>query len=230
MRMLNLFSLAAALLLCSIGTAGAQDCGCANGEVGSGTVGGHRHFWPGPYGGPNCGRAYTQAQAESLWSGYCSEDCSLCGHGCGKGLGFLGHSTSAGNGCGAARGGCGPFASPAGVHAGRLFGAGHADSCGAAPGPMGGKAFGRSIFGCQQLGSGNCSAGCGCGGSDSGSGGLCGHFREIGCSGRLFRSSECDSGCDNAGCDSGSAGTAAAPSPPHQSATPVRFHRYHSGK
>lgn len=234
------------------GSVNAQDCGCSGAAVG-----GHRHFWPGPYGGPNCGRGYNQAQAESLWAGYCTEDCSLCGGGLGAGCGS-GHL----GGCGGAACGqsAGPFArlphlhqhQPAiGGHRGSHFGSGAfagghfaklglhqnggASNC--APCNMGGKAFGHSIFNCQQWGWGSCGSSCGCGTCDSGNGGLLGQLHEVGKCGRLFKSTGCDSQCDS-GCDSGcdspsspvSYSNSGSVTQPNQAATPTSFHRYHSGK
>lgn len=71
------------LTLIAAGVVCGQDCNC-----GSSTEGGHRCFWPGFYGGANCARDYSQAQAEALWDGYCTENCSLCSPGCGCGTGY----------------------------------------------------------------------------------------------------------------------------------------------
>jgi hypothetical protein len=237
------------------GLVSGQDCGCSGAAVG-----GHRHFWPGPCGGPNCGRGFNQAQAESLWAGYCTEDCSLCGGGLGAGCG-----TGLQGGCGGSRG---PVASPftglAHVHqakhaaaagpggqrgshfAGGPFAGGHFARLGLhqqdavgnpAPCSLGGKSFGRSISCCQQWGWGNCGSGCGCGGCDSGNGGIFGQLHEVGKCGRLFQSTGCDSnssaGCD-AGCDSPASPVSYSNSnqatQPNQAATPTSFQRYHSGK
>ncbi|MFM7563152.1 MAG: hypothetical protein ACKO81_08985 [Planctomycetota bacterium] len=254
MSRLHVCGLLIGFVVFSGGLVSGQDCGCSGAAVG-----GHRHFWPGPCGGPNCGRGFNQAQAESLWAGYCTEDCSLCGGGLGAGCGtgFLG-------GCG---GNCGPVAGPfaglAQVHqahhgaagpggqrgnhfTGGPFAGGHFSKLGlhqhgsagsTAPCSMGGKAFGRSISCCQQWGWGNCGSGCGCGGCDSGNGGIFGQLHEVGKCGRLFQSTGCDSSgkarCD-AGCDSPASPVSYSNSnqatQPNQAATPTSFHRYHSGK
>lgn len=229
------------------GIVNGQDCGCSEAAVG-----GHRHFWPGPCGGANCGRGFNQAQAESLWAGYCTENCSLCPGGLGA---------SCGGACGPV---AGPFAGLAHVHqpnhgtaggfgghrgshlAAGPFAGGHFSKLGlhrhgavgnTAPCSMGGKAFGRSISCCQQWGWGNCGSGCGCGSCDSGNGGIFGQLHEVGKCGRLFHSTGCDAngnaGCD-AGCDSPASpvtySNSTQEAQPNQAATPTSFHRYHSGK
>lgn len=237
------------------GMVSGQDCGCSGPAVG-----GHRHFWPGPYGGANCGRGFNQAQAESLWAGYCTEDCSLCGGGLGSGCG-TGSLGGCGGSCGPVTG---PFAGLACVHhphqtltggfagqrvshvAGGPFAGGHLAKLGlhhngaagnTTPCSMGGKAFGRSISCCQQWGWGNCGSGCGCGGCDASNGGIFGQLHEVGKCGRLFKSTGCDSNCkaglDN-GCDSPSSpvnySNSSQETEPNQKATPTSFNRYHSGK
>lgn len=196
------------LVLVATGMASGQDCGC-----GSAPEGGHRHFWPGPYGGPNCGREYNQSQAEALWAGYCTENCSLCGRGCGGACGSQGAC------------GCGPFggfAHSGGNQGGHLFSRlGHgAHAGGACEG--GGKAYGRSSFGCSQWGWGNCGQGCGC--SDCGTGANrtgCQHLGHVGRKGRYFHPASCPGGCDQ---------NAEVAAPPHASSVPTDFHRYQSGE
>jgi len=190
MSRLNVCGLLIGFAVLSGGLVIAQDCGCAGAAVG-----GHRHFWPGPYGGPNCGRGYNQAQAESLWAGYCSENCSLCGgHGAGCGTGLLVD-------CGDAEcsNGSGPFAGlphvrqnlhGIGGQSGSHFGTGAftdgrfvklgapqygvAGSCG--PCNISGKVAGRSVLSCQQWGWSSFESSCGCSSCDSGNVGHSGHF------------------------------------------------------
>lgn len=210
------------------GIASGQDCGC-----GSTVEGGHRHFWPGPYGGPNCGRDYNQSQAEALWAGYCTENCSLCGRGCGGACGLAGRGVGGPFGA-CARVGSGHLSSGgkllgnAGELPGQLFARqGNGVSCGqevdcGTPVEIGGKACGRSLFGCSQWGWGDCGSGCGSGNCNAGSSrGGCEHLRHVGRAGRYFQPAGCDGGCDQ-----GSANVV----PPHAAAQPTSFHRYHSGQ
>jgi len=209
------------LLLVAAGMASGQDCGC-----GSAAEGGHRHFWPGPYGGANCGREYNHSQAEALWAGYCTENCSLCGRGCGGACGNCG--TGAGGpfaGFSHAPGSCGPAGGSRfghhGSHGGNLFSRhGHGADCGA-PCEMGGKAGGRSLSGCSQWGWGDCGQGCNCEKCGSGANRAgCEHLRHVGRAGRYFQPVSCAGGCDEG---------SGALIPPHASSVPTNFHRYHSG-
>ncbi len=105
----------------------AQDCGCGGYGAYSGVVeggcGGYGSFGEVGYGPSNCYRGISSAGAASLWSGYCTEDCSYkgptrngllsrCklrhgGGGCGLG-GGCGIGGGVGGGCfGYPGGGCG---------------------------------------------------------------------------------------------------------------------------
>lgn len=183
------------LTLIAAGVVSGQDCNC-----GSSAEGGHRCFWPGFYGGANCARDYSQAQAEALWDGYCTENCSLCSPGCGCGTGY---------GTAGAMGG-GPF----GLHAVR----GGSGSSFAGKGPFGGQLF--SSHGGQGTSVLERPA------RDSGNGGWLGESGGKGPGGSLFASGNSGrrGGQVDAACDSGS-GTKAAAKPSQQSAVPTQFQR-----
>lgn len=221
-----------------------QDCGCA-----IDSIGGHRHFWPGPYGGPNCGRGYNQAQAENLWAGYCTEDCSLCRGGlhgrCGAGAGLLG-------GCGTVGGQVNsPFAGLAQLHPNQsgltdrgsgdfslsLFPRSKFAQSGRqnqeeAVGGMIGNSVGNSshsIFNRQGESQSGDGAGNSCGSCGSPDGGLLGQLHDIGKGGRLFKTSATNMGCD-ASSNPVSYSNSDKATQPNQNATPTSFYRYHSGK
>lgn len=209
------------LALVATGPVCGQDCGC-----GSPAEGGHRHFWPGPYGGANCGREYNQSQAEALWAGYCSENCGLCGRGCGGTCGLKGIAAGGpASGCSHGQVRQAHFAANRWGHqhgqsGGPFSRPGNGVACGT-PGEMGGKACGRSLFGCSQWGWGNCGQGCGCSNCGVGASRAAGeHFQHIGRPGRYFQPTACDVGCDE---------RAGEVVPPHASSAPASFHRYHSG-
>ncbi len=101
----------AAIALTFAGNANAQDCGCGTSYGNFATVGSN-----------NCGREISTNDAAALWSGYCTEDCTIhkssgCGSGCGlfsklrgRGLGSGGCNTGGcGAGCGAGMANFGGF-------------------------------------------------------------------------------------------------------------------------
>ncbi len=149
------------------------------------------------FGGADCGRAITHADAEALWAGYCDDDCTLnsggcglrgCGRHCGRGFGGCGHA-----------GGCfGGYGVVAGTECGF-------DDCGFGPrfghrhrhgqGGCGGCGHHRGFVG---VGGANCfgwpTAGYGCDGPVAG-GGHCGHgdcLRGCGHHCRLFSRHHCN--------------------------------------
>lgn len=179
---MKLQGMAAIVAVCWMGAmvalSPAQDCGCAEGAGNGQGWRGHWQQWKSNwYGGPTCARGITHADAESLWSGYCSEDCTLTG-GCGSGCGT---------------GSCGPFGGHAGRALGIRGGAGGGAACGGATGGTWSGAQG----GCQQWGWGGCHCDQGCGNScDRGGWGRFSRCDQ-GCD------QGCDPGCESAKCGLG---------------------------
>ena len=193
------------LTLIAAGVVCGQDCNC-----GSSAEGGHRCFWPGPYGGANCARDYNQAQAEALWDGYCTENCSLCSPGCGCGTGY---------GTAGAIGG-GPFAGGpfAGLHSVRGGNAANFGSSSFSKSSFGGKSFGsQGNHGTSVLDRSV---------RDSGNSGWLGEIGGKGLGGSLFTSGNTGrrGGQSDAACDSGNSNTEAV-KPSQQSALPTQFQR-----
>lgn len=148
----------------SFGGGGFSSAGFGGGSFGGGGFGGFagtsfgsvgnygNYGLIGP-GGPNsCGRGYTNQQAASLWSGYCTENCDASGLSGGGGCGLFGKKCKSG-GCGLKR------------SAGR-FGYPSASGCGCSQG-----CFGYPSCCGGGCGGGGCGTG-GCGGGHGVGGGL----------------------------------------------------------
>jgi len=82
------FKLVAAMIavvaVAGFSSAQAQDCGCGGGYgaysgVVEGGFGGFGSYGSVGYGPSNCWRGISSSQASSLWSGYCTDDCSYKG-------------------------------------------------------------------------------------------------------------------------------------------------------
>lgn len=204
-------AITAVVALAGFSSAQAQDCGCSSGygayagvvESGSGDFGSYGNVG---YNASTCFRALSSSAASSLWSGYCTEDCSYKGPARKKLLGGCKgrHGGGCGLGSGSSGGGC--FDYPSG-------GCG-TPSCGFAPsyvssvrgGHFGGCGLKQKLsakHGCGQRG--GCLTG-GCGGGGKLRGKLKDRKSSCGCSAPVSECSSCLSGaCDSCGdCDGGS--------------------------